>query len=85
VWCAVAVCTALRSKWRYLAWLYPLGTTFVVVATANHYVLDAVAGTAVVAVALQLCGVRPSGRVAPAVIAVPQQQVLEREALEEAV
>jgi hypothetical protein len=71
VWCAVAVSTALRSRWRYLVWLYPLGTTLVVVATANHYLLDAVAGCAVVAVALQLCGVRPSGRVAPTVLAVP--------------
>lgn len=69
VWCAVAVSTALKSKWRYLAWLYPVGTTLVVVATANHYVLDALAGLAVVAVALQLCGVRFSGRVAPTVVA----------------
>src|SRR3954447_746773 len=84
VWCAVAVCTALRSRWRYLAWLYPLGTTLVVVATANHYVLDAVAGLAVVGVALQLCGVRPSGRVAPTVIAVPRQKVPEETELEEA-
>jgi hypothetical protein len=37
-----------------------------------------------VAVALQLCGVRPSGRVAPAVIAVPRQIVREQQ-LEEAV
>jgi hypothetical protein len=85
VWCAVAVCTALRTRWRYLAWLYPIGTTLVVVATANHYVLDAVAGTAVVAVALQLCGVRFSGRVAQTVIAVPEQKKAEPARLEEAV
>jgi hypothetical protein len=84
VWCAVAVSTALKSRWRYLAWLYPLGTTLVVVATANHYILDAVAGSAVVAVALQLCGVRFSGRVAATVVAVPRQVVAEPE-LEEAV
>ena len=71
VWCAVSVSTALRSRWRFLAWLYPLGTTLVVVATANHYVLDAVAGCAVVAVALHLCGVRFTGRVAPAVVSLP--------------
>jgi hypothetical protein len=58
-----------------------------VVATANHYLLDAVAGCAVVAVALQLCGVRFSGRVAPTVIAVPTSRGHKalREELEEAV
>ena len=76
VWCAVAVCTALETRWRYLAWLYPLGTTLVVVATANHYILDAVAGCAVVAVALQLCGVRFSGRVVPAVVSIPVEPEL---------
>ena len=50
---------ALRSPWRHLAWLYPLCTTAVVVATANHYLLDAVAGALVVAVPLYLCGLRP--------------------------
>lgn len=74
VWCAVAVMSALRTRWRWLAWLYPLGTTLVVVATANHYVLDALAGTAVVAVALQLCGVRPTGRVAPTVVTVAEKE-----------
>jgi hypothetical protein len=83
-WCAVAVCSASSSRWRYLAWLYPLGTTFVVVATANHYLLDAVAGLAVVAVALQLCGVRFTGRVAPAVIALPPQRAGEP-SMEEAI
>ena len=33
---------------------YPVMTTLVVVATANHYLLDAVAGAAVVALAVQL-------------------------------
>ncbi len=33
------------------AWAYPAVTTFVVVATANHYVVDALAGAAVVLVA----------------------------------
>jgi hypothetical protein len=49
VWVAMMV-------WRYSgsaavrrwAWTYPALTTLVVVATANHYVLDAVAGAAVV-------------------------------------
>ncbi|PKQ18830.1 MAG: inositol phosphorylceramide synthase [Actinobacteria bacterium HGW-Actinobacteria-8] len=45
VWCALAVVMTTRNRWWYLAWLYPLTTTFVVVGTANHYLLDAGAGT----------------------------------------
>jgi hypothetical protein len=44
LWCAAAVVMSLRSRWRHLAWLYPAWTTFVIVATANHYFLDAAAG-----------------------------------------
>src|ERR1700690_3859760 len=43
-WCAVAVVTTTRGRWRHLAWLYPMATTFVVLASANHYVLDTVGG-----------------------------------------
>jgi hypothetical protein len=46
IWCAVGIVLALRTRWRQLAWLYPAWTTFVVVCTANHYFLDAVAGLA---------------------------------------
>jgi hypothetical protein len=52
LWCAAAVVLALRSPWRHLAWLYPVWTTFVIVATANHYFLDAVAGAAFAVVPL---------------------------------
>lgn len=45
VWCALAVVMTTRSRWFYLAWLYPLTTTFVVLGTANHYLMDAIAGT----------------------------------------
>ncbi len=45
VWCALAIVMTTRSRWWYLAWMYPLITTFVVIGTANHYLLDAVAGT----------------------------------------
>lgn len=45
VWCALAIVMTTRSRWRYLAWGYPVTTTFVVLGTANHYLLDAVAGT----------------------------------------
>jgi hypothetical protein len=68
VWCAIAIITSLKTTWRYLAWVYPVATMLVVVATANHYWLDGVAGTAVIGVALWLCGVRPTGYVAASVL-----------------
>lgn len=54
IWCAAALVLVLRSRWRHLAWLYPCATTFVVVSTANHYFLDAVAGAVFAAAALAL-------------------------------
>ena len=49
VWCALAAGVLLAgSRWRRLVWLYPLGTLVVVVATANHWVVDGVAGAALV-------------------------------------
>lgn len=50
-WVALAVLRSGASALRHLAWLYPLATTLVVLATANHYLLDAVAGVAAIAVA----------------------------------
>lgn len=58
IWCAAAVVAVLRSPWRHLAWFYPACTTLVVVATGNHYLLDAVGGLLVFAVPLYLCGLR---------------------------
>ncbi|WP_395297607.1 phosphatase PAP2 family protein [Kitasatospora hibisci] len=47
-WCALAVATTTRRHWlRAAAPLYPVVTFVVVVATANHWVLDAVGGVAV--------------------------------------
>jgi hypothetical protein len=51
-WCAAAVVIATRGRWRHLAWLYPAATTFVVLASANHFVLDVAAGLAVMALGL---------------------------------
>lgn len=50
LWCALAVVVTSRSPWRHLAWLYPAATTFVVLATANHFFLDVVGGAAVLAI-----------------------------------
>jgi hypothetical protein len=57
-WCAAALTIALHSRWRFLAWLYPLAMTFVVVGTANHYFIDALAGLALAAVPLAVVTVR---------------------------
>ena len=66
VWVAWVVVTHSTRRWvRVLAVAYPIGTTLVVVATANHYLLDAVAGAAVIAVAIRLSSrlsPRPAGR-----------------------
>ncbi|HEV2252533.1 MAG TPA: phosphatase PAP2 family protein, partial [Streptosporangiaceae bacterium] len=48
-----------RGRWRHLAWLYPAATTFVVLATANHFVLDAAAGLAVTALGLLASATQP--------------------------
>jgi hypothetical protein len=52
VWCATAIVVTSRSPWRHLAWLYPITTTLVVLATANHYLLDAAAGAVLTLVAI---------------------------------
>src|SRR6266516_4125114 len=46
-WCAVAIVITTRSRWRHLAWLYPCATTFVVLASANHFLLDIAGGVAI--------------------------------------
>jgi hypothetical protein len=62
VWVAVQLRgNSTRAVVRRWAWTYPALTTLVVVATANHYVLDAVAGAAV-AMAGQAVAVRLAAR-----------------------
>jgi len=51
-WCALTVVLLTSSAWRHLAWLYPLAMMFVVMGTANHYVLDGVAGAVYATVAV---------------------------------
>lgn len=59
IWVAWAVWRHVGALGRTLAVLYSSGTTLVVLATGNHWLLDAVAGGLVVAV-----GIGVSGRVA---------------------
>jgi hypothetical protein len=58
-WCALAIFTASRGRWRGLAWLYPAATTLVVLASANHFLLDAAGGLAVAGLGVLATG-RPS-------------------------
>ncbi|MEU6534812.1 phosphatase PAP2 family protein [Streptomyces sp. NPDC047000] len=51
---AVGLIAATRSRWRALWLLHPLVTLLVIVGTANHYWLDAMAATAMLGAALAL-------------------------------
>jgi hypothetical protein len=58
LWCAWVVLLAGRRRWlRVLAVAYAAGTVLVVVGTANHYVLDAAGGAAVLAVGVLVTSV----------------------------
>lgn len=55
VWCTLALWRMSTRTWvRALALLYPFLTTFAVLATGNHYLLDVLAGVGTFAVALAL-------------------------------
>jgi PAP2 superfamily len=70
LWCAWVVYTLADRRWvRLAAIAYPIGTTIVVVGTANHYVLDAVAGAAVM-----LFSIHVAGRLLPRVVRLPEQR-----------
>ena len=50
LWCAVVLVRLARRPWlRVLGALYPVATLFVIIGTANHFVLDAVGGLVAVA------------------------------------
>jgi hypothetical protein len=51
---AIVVIGTVRSRWRWLALLYPVLTTVVVVATANHYWLDGIVAGLVLAAVLAI-------------------------------
>ncbi|MDQ1685524.1 MAG: hypothetical protein QOC82_2261 [Frankiaceae bacterium] len=57
-WCAAAITLTSNHRARYLAWLYPIAMTFVVVGTANHYFVDAIAGLLLAAVPLAIVTLR---------------------------
>jgi hypothetical protein len=55
LWCGVLIAVYARRRWvKALGIAYPLTTTFVVMATGNHYLLDAFAGVFTMAVGTAL-------------------------------
>lgn len=68
-WVAAAIAVTTGGLIRRWIWVYPALTTFAVLATANHYVLDVVAGVLLVVFALAVH--RPYAAGARAARAVP--------------
>lgn len=53
LWCGLVILFMAPKTWmKVLGVAYPLTTTFVVMATANHYILDAVGGAVVISIGL---------------------------------
>lgn len=59
---ALLVIISARSPWRWLALVHPLATTWVVVVTGNHYLMDAVVAVILLIVASALVLAIPSQR-----------------------
>jgi PAP2 superfamily len=49
---AIAIIVTARSRWRWLALLYPAMTTLAVIVTANHFWLDGIVAALILAVVL---------------------------------
>jgi len=72
-WCALALGPRLKNRTAStLAWCYPFVTLVVIIITANHYILDAVAGVLILAVGWFVANrvtragrTRPEGRPEP--------------------
>ena len=73
LWVALVVHRSFGSRWRELAWLYPLATALVVLSTGNHYLVDAVGGIAIVLAADGL-----TRRLRPARAGSAAERLLER-------
>jgi hypothetical protein len=53
LWCAIALVTLAQRRWvRVLGVAYPLVTIYVIIGTANHFVLDAAGGAIVLCIAI---------------------------------
>jgi PAP2 superfamily len=51
---AIMIISGARSRWRWLAVLYPAATTLAVVVTANHYWMDGIVAALILALVLAL-------------------------------
>jgi membrane-associated phospholipid phosphatase len=58
----------LRTRWRWLALLYPLTMTLVLVYSGEHYVLDALVGALLAAGVMVGCRLWEDRRTAPALV-----------------
>lgn len=58
----VGVCVYARGGWRVVGALYPLTVVFTIVATGNHFVVDAIAGMAVLGLGFAVELLRPRRR-----------------------
>ncbi|HVU91033.1 MAG TPA: phosphatase PAP2 family protein [Jatrophihabitans sp.] len=60
VWCGAVIAIYARHRWaKLLGIAYPIATSLVVMATGNHYLLDAVAGVLVMGIGALLSGAVP--------------------------
>ena len=59
---ALLIIVSARSPWRWLALLYPLLTTWVVVVTGNHFLIDGAASVVILAFAVGVTLLFPSQR-----------------------
>ncbi|WP_354381898.1 bifunctional glycosyltransferase 87/phosphatase PAP2 family protein [Streptomyces sp. PvR034] len=84
LWCGVVIVTLAPKGWqKVLGAMHPLITVCAIIATANHWVLDAVGGAVVVGAGFGLVYVLsgPRGAAAAAGVAVPGPRVPERAAV----
>jgi len=77
---AIAVITTARSKWRWLAVLYPVMTTLAVVVTANHFWLDGIAAAIILAAVLAVQNLARRLHAAPDAVAAHASPQLADEA-----
>ena len=62
---AIAIIVTARSRWRWLAALYPVMTTLAVIVTANHFWLDGIVAAVILALVLLVQAPRRRRLLAP--------------------
>ncbi len=84
---ALIIIVVARTRWRWLALVYPLATTWVVIATGNHFILDAVVAVVLLGGAVAITLAFPSQRpqrwkstaaVTPSGVSSPDQSIAGR-------